>query len=190
MKTDPDFTILAVRQSHLVARVRQGVSVAAAAREVCISPKTVQHWRDRTPGFAERLDLARRDARIMAKRRQQERFFALVRRGRTVAEALREMGLCSTQAQNWLKDGRRGRDRWFEHEYRRLIGPTGKTRTRYERFFALLATGEYSVYGAARAAGWDDATPYRWKRARPDLWARVTETREAAKGAAEGRIAA
>jgi len=126
---------------------------------------------------------------MAAKRRLQERFFAYVRRGRTVAEALRLLGLGPSQAHNWLKDGRAGRDLWYEHQYRRLVGPTGKTRHRCDRFFALLATGRYSIAGAARAAGWDATTPYAWRRRRPDLWARVVESIEAAK-AAEGRRAA
>lgn len=178
----PDFTRLDVRQAHVVARVRQGVPVADAAREVWISPKTVQHWRERTPGFAERMDQARRDARIMAKRRQQERFLALVRGGLTVAGALGRMGLGHSQAQNWLKDGRHGCDRWFEHEYRRLLGPTGHTRQRYDRLFAALATGA-SIPRAATAAGLSSACVYRWRTRRPDLWARVTETMAAARAA-------
>lgn len=179
-RSAPDFTQLAVRQAHVVARVRVGVEVRQAAREVHVSPKTVQHWRDRTPGFAEWLDQARRDARIMAKRRQQEEFLALIKGGLSAADALARMGLCKSQAINWTKDGRRGRDRWFEHEYRRLIGPTGKTRHRHDRLFAALARGA-SVPKAATAAGLCASGVYRWKRTRPDLWARVEATMAAAK---------
>lgn len=184
--TAPDITRLDVRQAHVIARVRRGVSVRDAAAEVCMSPKSIQHWRERTPGFAERLNQARRDARIMAKRREQERFFALVKGGLSVADALARLGLCKSQAVNWLKDGRDGSDWWFEREYRRLIGPTGRTRRRYDRLMAELAAGS-SIPKAAAAAGLTSSGVYRWKRTRPDLWARVQETMQAAKADREER---
>lgn len=188
--TTPDITRLEVRQAHVVARVRRGVSVADAAREVHVSPKSVQHWRERTPGFAERLNQAKRDARIMAKRRQQERFFALVRGGMGVHEALDHLGLKKSTARNWHKAGRSGSDWWFAHEFQKLIGPTGRTRHRCDRLFSALSTG-LGIPKAASAAGMSSSAVYYWRTRRPDLWARVVETMAAAaESAAEGSKAA
>ena len=178
MTTHPDTTPLEVRQAYVVARVRRGASVADAAREVHISPKSIQHWRERTPGFAERLNQARRDARAMARRTQQERFFELVRCGRSVAEALDEMGLGPGQAWAWL---RYTRDRWYAHEYRRLIGPTGKSGKSFACFITEIKFGA-SIPVAARVAGWTPSAVYQWRLTRPDLWDQVVKARIDGRG--------
>lgn len=174
-----DLTILAHRQSYVVRRVRQGIPVLEAAAEVYISRKTVQHWRDRTPGFAERLDQAKRDASVMRKRRLQQEFLLRVQGGESIAEALRAMGLHGSTAQNWRRDGRTSRgqiDTWFDREYRRLIGPTGKTGNRFNRLLVELRAGA-SMHAACQAAGYDVTAPYCWKARTPDIWALVENAR-------------
>ncbi|MCE7937636.1 MAG: hypothetical protein DYG90_03365 [Chloroflexi bacterium CFX6] len=169
-----------MRQARLVQLVREGHAVAEAAGMVFVTAGTVQKWREKSPAFRERLDQAKHDARIMRRRRLQHEFLARVERGQSMAEALRELGLGPSQANNWLKLGRHGRDAWFEREYRRLLGPTGRTGSRFKLFLDELRRGA-SMTGACRAARLDGTTPYRWKRRRPDLWGAV----EAAR--AEGR---
>lgn len=172
--------VFAVRQARLVQLVREGHAVAEAAGMVFVAVGTVQKWREKSPAFRERLDQARRDARIMRRRRLQHELLARVERGQSVAEALSELGLGQSQAHNWLKLGRHGRDVWFEREYRRLLGPTARTGNRFSRLLAELRRGS-TMHAACRAAQLHGTTPYRWKRDRPDLWQAV----EAAR--AEGR---
>lgn len=174
-----DLTILAHRQSYVVRRVREGIPIRQATAEVFISAKTIQHWRDRTPGFAERLDQAKRDARVMRKRRLQQQFFLRVQGGESIADALRAMGLHARTAQNWRRIGRTSRgeiDTWFDREYRRLIGPTGKTGHRFTRLLAELRAGA-PMNVACQAAGYDVSAPYCWKIRRPDIWAQVQDAR-------------
>lgn len=173
--------VLAVRQARLVQLVREGQAVAEAAGMVFVAVGTVQKWREKSPAFRERLDQAKRDARIMRRRRLQHEFLARVERGQSMADALRELGLGPAQATNWLRQGRRRRDVWFEREWRRVRGPTGRIGDRFTRLLDELRRGA-SMKEACQAVRLDGATPYRWKRSRPDLWQAV----EAAR--AEGRI--
>lgn len=177
--TSLDLTVLAQRQRYLLELVSDGRLVKDAARVVGMSPKGIQHWRERTPGYAELLDKARAEGRAWRSEHRRECFLMLVRQGMTAAAALRHMRMSSSAAQDW----RRAYPS-FDRRYRQLI----QGRHHKARFRILLRElrAGASLPEAARRAGYNQSTPYRWQYRRPHLWKRIEAVRQQREVCHEG----
>lgn len=94
-----DLTTLAGRQACVLWHVGLGRQVREAARLAGVADRMPAEWRRKTPGFAARLDEAKRRGWVLQHRhgarangRLAEAFLARLRRGQQPSQALKEMG--------------------------------------------------------------------------------------------------
>jgi len=166
-----DLSDLRVRQAVLIRLVREGASITEAAAAIPMHRGTVQHWRDRTPGFAERLDEAKRAGYMQRHADAQVKFLALLDQGVPVTEACKRVGVSTGAMQHWCIVSP-----WFAAEYDRRLGPTGRVGGHVATLLAALREGATMV-DACERAGLNVTTPYKWRHRSPNLWREVQEAR-------------
>jgi hypothetical protein len=160
-----------------IALVRAGHGVQAAARIIGLAPTAITNWRANVPGFAERLDAAKRDA--VALDRRVVRALGLLAKGVGLSEASIRAG----GGKSWLYNLRRSHPE-IDAEVQRLVHPTRRASGRRDgtdpvdltdiarRVAARVASG-MCIADAARAEGVPPASVRGWRARRPLLYEMV-----------------
>lgn len=174
------------RRAYLIRRVREGVTVRAAAAEIPVAIATTSRWRRESADFAASLDHAKRMS--MAKRSNggaKARILELMASGMNAGAAAAQLGMARSTPSNWART-----DPEFGAAYSRMVGPCRRTDTTLamHRMLGLLAGGA-GLEDARRAVGLHYQTVAGWRQHDRPQWAMVQRAMAAGAALREGRAA-